>query len=57
MDDPYYNVGLTDREMSLIIMLIDDEPTSDEDEQEIAGLRRKVMHKRGRLRQRTKEKT
>lgn len=29
MDEPFYKVGLSDRELTLLLMLIDDEPTSD----------------------------
>lgn len=45
---PRYKVSLTERQMGLIIGLINDEPTSDEDE--IEGIKRKILKDRSRMR-------
>ncbi len=49
MSDPYYNLGLTDAEMTEIILLIDDEPV---DEELLGSIRTKVSAKRKELRKR-----
>jgi|APGre2960657404_1045060.scaffolds.fasta_scaffold1075147_1 hypothetical protein len=57
MTDPYYNVGLTEAEMTELILLIDDEPTHDKpvDEELLSGVRIKLANKRKALRKRVKE--
>lgn len=57
MTDPYYNVGLTEAEMTELIMLIDDEPTDDHpvNEDLLANIRTKLATKRKALRKRVKE--
>lgn len=55
--DSIYNIGMSEREFTLILMLIDDKPTSDEEEDEIAGLRRRIVAKRKILKQRTRNET
>lgn len=47
-----YNIGLSLVELNLILTLIDDEPTSDEEEVQIRGMRRKIVQKRNKLRRR-----
>jgi len=46
----FYNVGMTDEEMTEIILLIDDEAV---DEELLNGIRKKLYLKRKQLRQRT----
>lgn len=48
---PMYNVGFTEAEMTELILLIDDEPV---DEEALAGIRKKLSHKRKLLRKRLK---
>jgi hypothetical protein len=57
MPDPYYNVGLTEAEMTELILLIDDEPTDDTpvNEDLLAGVRSKLAAKRKALRKRVRE--
>lgn len=51
-----YNVGLTEPELDLLIKLIDDEEDfTDEEEAELAGIRRKLVNKRKQLRRRERE--
>lgn len=53
MSEPVmYNVGLTDDELSELILLIDDGAV---DEEFLSGIRKKLSHKRKLLRKRTKE--
>jgi hypothetical protein len=47
MSDLWYNVGLTDEELTELILLIDDEPV---DEEFLSGIRKKLSHKRKLLR-------
>lgn len=52
-----YNVGLTVPELDLLIKLIDDEEDlTDEEEAELAGIRRKMRTKRKQLRQPRKKR-
>jgi len=51
-----YNVGLTEHELDLLIKLIDnEEDLTDADEDELAGIRRKLAHRRKMLRRRQRE--
>lgn len=47
-----YNVGLTEHELSLLVRLIDDEELTDDEEDELRGVRHKMVKKRKTLRQR-----
>lgn len=55
---PYYNVGLTEYEMTELILLIDDEPTDlvPVDEELLAKIRAKLVNKRRELRSRTRKR-
>lgn len=52
-----YNVGLTDRELELIVRLIDDEDLSNTEEDELRSVRRKLVKKRKNLRQRNRARS
>jgi hypothetical protein len=48
-DGYMYNVGMTEAELTELVLLIDDEAV---DEEMLAGIRRKLVHKRKQLRRR-----
>ena len=52
MTEPFYNVGMTNEEMSELIRLIDDEPV---DEGLLLGIRKKLAHKKKLLRKKASQ--
>lgn len=55
-DGEFYNVGLSLREFTLLIRLIDDEDElTSAEELELRGIRRKLVSKRKQLRTRTRK--
>lgn len=50
-----YNVGLTEAELNLLIRLLDDDEFTDPEQDELDGIRRKLVKKRKTLRRRQRE--
>jgi hypothetical protein len=50
-----YNVGLTEAELDLLIRVLDDDLFTDEEQDELDGIRKKLVKKRKTLRRRDRE--